>query len=205
MYLKNFKKLLVVVVILMISISNAKAISIDTVASVPGSPTITDTTGAGLSSAGITFAGGPTGVAIGGPFTLPLSGLLDSGSLLISGPVLSGGTFSVVNTTLGQQFLSGTFEDVRESVGVIETLFSVTGGSAAGDFGPLVILSLASPSFGPGTIAGLQSLTGVNTVPLVTLTVASVDAVVPLPASLSLLLIGLVSLFTVSRRYNRKK
>lgn len=204
MYSKNLKGLLVAVVVLAASISSAKAISIDSVATIPGSPTITDTTGAGLSSAGITFAGGPTGVAIGGPFTLPLPGLLDSGSLLISGPALSGGTFSVVNTTRGQQFLSGTFEDVRESVGVIETLFSVTGGSAASDFGPLVILSLASPSFGPGTIAGLQSLTGVNSVP-VTFTVASVAAVVPLPASLPLLLIGLVSLVTISRRYSRKK
>ena len=204
MYSKNLNRLLVAVVVLAASISSAKAISIDSVATIPGSPTITDTTGAGLSSAGITFAGGPTGVAIGGPFTLPLPGLLDSGSLLISGPTLSGGTFSVVNTALSQQFLSGTFEDVRESVGVIETLFSVNGGSAAGDFGSLVILSLASPSFGPGTIAGLQSLVGVNNVP-VTLTVASVATVIPIPASLSLILIGLISLVTLSHRYNRKK
>ncbi len=195
------KGLLIVLVFLVVSISNAKAVPIGSVISVPGGPIITDFVGVGLSSSGITFGGGPTGVASGGSFASPFSALLNSGSLVASGPSLAGGTFSVLNPFAifppDSLFLSGSFLDVKENIGSIEALFSVTGGAAAGEFGSLVVLSLMSPTFAPGTIAGLPLLSNVNSVSA-SLTISSVVAVVSVPGSLYLLLTGLCFLIVVS-------
>ena len=184
---KVFKALLWSGLILIMSISSAKAILIDSVTPVPGGAVISDFVSVGLSSSGITYGGGPTGLASGGSLAAPLAGLLDTGSLTNTAVDLNGGTFSVLNpftiNPLDSLVLTGNFLDYRESVGLIEILFSVTGGSVAGDFGSLVVLSLASPDFAAGTIAGLSSLSNIESTSAI-LTVSSVTAI-PIPAAIS--------------------
>ena len=173
---------------------------------VAGGPTITDfPASAGLSSSGVTFSG-PAGLAVGGTFGVATP-ILTTGTIIASGPALIGGTFTSLLLPIPlppEIFLTGGFLDAGDDTGLLQFLFSVTGGTAAADFGSLVLVSLGSAASMDGTLAGLPTLTGVTDVLGVTLTIEAVELAqaVPAPAGLPLVLSGLIAAAVLRRRGN---
>lgn len=185
-------------------LSGAKAITLSGVEPVPGGPVIADSgVSVALSSIAISIAGGPTGVASGGTILIPIPGLVTTASLGVAGPSITGGSFTTINVLGGGSlFLAGNLLDANFGTGVLELLFAIGGGSAASEFGDLVQFSLASPSFGPGTLGSLPQPPNVDTL-VAPLTISSVQVIaVPEPAALSSFAIGLglLSIFAIRRK-----
>ena len=167
----------------------SSAVLLSDVEPVPGGPFITDLATVSSNSDAITFEGA-LGGAGGGSINPPVFPLLTTGSLLLTGPTITSGSF-ISNLGSGSLFLSGSFMDAVFDVGVLQVLFSVTGGSAAADFGDWVVLSLASPELGPDTPNNLPLPPNIETIPA-TLSIDSAQLIQQLsaPAVLGLLLPG---------------
>ena len=198
---KLIKPLMVGCVALWAWTSSANAVLLSDVELVPGGASITDgLASVSLTSGAISFTG-PAGVALGGSINPPVVGLLTTGSLLLTGPTITSGSFGSVET-LGGLFLSGGFMDAVFGDGVLQVLFSVVGGSAAADFGDFVVLSLANPTLGPDTPNNLPLPPNIETISA-TLTIDSARVVqLSVPAVLGLFLpgVGLLLLLTGLRR-----
>ena len=201
------KPLMAICVALLAWISDADAVVLGNVEPVPGGPFITDGgISVVLSSNAITIAGGPTGVASGGSIPVPVTGLLTTGSLQVVGTTIDSGSFTTIDVLGGGSlFLSGSLLDSGFDVGVLNMLFSVAGGTAASDFGSLVLFSVASPTLGPDTLNNLPPPPNVDVLPATALISSAQLVDLPVPAALGLFLpgVGFIVLLDSLRRPER--
>ena len=193
---KLIKPLMVSCVALWAWTSSANAVLLSDVEPVLGGSFITDgSVTVSSNSDAITFVGS-TGAAGGGSINPPIFPLLTTGSLLLTGPTITSGSF-VSNLGTGSLFLSGSFMDAVFEVDVLRVLFSVTGGSAAADFGDWVVVSLASlPPLQPDGIGTAPAVLSIDSAQLVQLSA---------PAVLGLFLPGIGLLLLLNSRYVRAR
>lgn len=163
---------------------------------VVGGPTITDT---GIVSylPGVGGTAGGLGAGIGSTTTDPLLLTADFSGLTNIFTAQSFGPTSPGN------YLAGNFMDAADENGKISVLYGTSGGSAATSFGALFLMTISDGLIADGALSLGQ--------PPLTLTSASITIqaveeiatnVIPLPASLPLLLAGFGGLALIRTRKN---
>ena len=184
-------KRILLTVVLYAAATMGTAATVNNVTPVPGGPTVTDPgTLVVASLAGVSVTGS------GGAMTTA-AGVFPGDPLFVTVDFPFAGSASLTGFIAPTPYLTGIFVDSTESVGMIQALFSTTGGLLAPEFGPLFRVTILSSLF-DGAV--LSDPIGVFD-PLAT-TVFEAVAPIPLPAAAWLLLAALGGLFGMSRRRN---
>ena len=175
------KHVFLAVLLTVLEVPSVYAAFTESVELIPGGATIADTTSVAFSSSAITFGGSASGIVSGGSLVGATEGLAIAATFSVVGSSITDGSFTFLDSS-GELYLSGSFREFTLISGLFEVLFTVNGGSAAAEFKPKLIITLASPSFTSSTLASLASQTGVSRFPAA-LTVSAVRSV-STPASI---------------------
>ncbi|NIB45009.1 hypothetical protein HBA55_35850 [Pseudomaricurvus alkylphenolicus] len=205
--MKNILFTSLILLLSAVATQGARAGLIDMTTPVPGGAAFSSDVMMAFSSSDITFGGlGPFGIAEIPPAT-PFGGILTSGLLGVTGSEITAGAIGLFATVppLPNPFLEATFLDFEVGDGFLRALMSVSGGSAATDYGSHVLLSFAGIGINQALLDNLStqnSVVDINAqLRLSSVTVSAGN--VPAPGILYLMLIGLMG-WNLAHRFARK-